>query len=189
MRVDLPLACRLPGEVRLVSLSAADGAEFAAHVLPDVDRLAEFLPWPVPTSQPDGAATWLGRYDAAEEGRVLAAGIRADGRLVGGIVLFHHDPASRAVELGCWAVAEAEGTGAVRAACVEALRIARHDLGVERVEWRCDPLNTRSVTLAERLGFVREGVLRSSYVLRDERRDTVVLGMVGAEVDDAVARG
>lgn len=113
------------------------------------------------------------------------AGIWQDGALVGGIVLFFWSEASAQIELGCWALPVAEGTGVVRAACVEGLRLAR-SWGVERVEWRCDPRNTRSVALAERLGFRLEGVLRSSYVLRGERLDTAVYGLVGAEIDATI---
>ncbi len=147
--------------------------------------MREFLPWPDPTSVETGAAEWLGRYDRGEGGRRLAAGILHDGALVGGIVLFFYDEASAQIELGCWAVADAEGTGAVRAACVEGLRLAR-SWGVERVEWHCDPENARSGALARRLGFQLEGRLRSSYVLRGERRDTEVYGLVGPEIDAAV---
>ena len=100
-------------------------------------------------------------------------------------MLFHHDPAMGSVELGCWVVAEGEGKGAVRAACVEGLRQARRVHGVERVVWQCDPRNTRSRLLAEGLGFRFEGRLRSSYVLRGERLDTDVLSLVGAGIDTA----
>jgi RimJ/RimL family protein N-acetyltransferase len=155
-------------------------------VASDLDRLREFLPWPDPTSTVEGAAEWLARYDRGEDGRRLVAGILHDGALVGGIVLFFWSEPMAQIELGCWAVAGAEGTGAVRAACVEGLRLAR-SWGAERVEWHCDPQNTRSGALARRLGFQLEGTLRSSYVLRDERRDTEVYGLVGAEIDAAIA--
>ena len=100
-------------------------------------------------------------------------------------MLFHHDEATQTIELGCWALAVVEGQGAVRAACVEGLRIAR-GWGVERVQWHCDPRNTRSSGLALRLGFRHEGTLRSSYPLRGERCDTAVYGLVETEIDAAI---
>ena len=66
-------------------------------------------------------------------------------------MLFFYDERSQIIELGCWALSGVEGHGVVRAACVEALRIAR-SWGVERVEWHCDPENARSGALARRLG-------------------------------------
>lgn len=187
--VDVVLECRLPGEVRLRTLTADDAAAFAAHVAADLARLSEFLPWPARTDTPAGAAEWIGRYDRGEEGRALVAGAWHDGALVGGVVLFHHEPAFASVELGCWSVAGAEGSGLVRAACVEALRVARGRLGAERVSWQCDPRNARSFGLALRLGFTHEGTLRSAYVLRDERTDIAVLGMVGDEIERAIGSG
>ena len=147
----------------------------------------EFLPWPERADTPAGAALWVGQYTDGVEGRRLVAGIERDTELLGGIVLFSHEPAFASIELGCWVVAAAEGAGAVRAACVEGLREARREYAVERVVWHCDPENTRSHGLARRLGFQLEGVLRSSYVLRGERRDTELYSLVGREIDAAVA--
>jgi RimJ/RimL family protein N-acetyltransferase len=162
-----------------------DADAFAAHVAADLARLSEFLPWPVRTDTPPGAAEWLRRYDRGEDGRMLVAGVTHDGALVAGVVLMNHDEAAAILELGCWSVAGAEGRGVVRAACVEALRVAR-SRGVERVEWHCDPQNTRSGALARRLGFQLEGTLRSSYPLHGERRDTQVYGLVGSEIDEVL---
>jgi ribosomal-protein-serine acetyltransferase len=185
--LDVALSTRLPGDVRLRRLTAADAVAFAAGMAADLERMSVFLPWPALTATPDGAATWLGRYEAAEGGRRIAGGVWQDGTLVAGMVLFHHDEPSAQIELGCWALAAAEGMGVVRAACVEGLRLAR-SWGIERVEWRCAPENGRSGGLARRLGFTLEGRLRSSYVLGDRRLDTDVYGLVGEEIDRATTR-
>jgi RimJ/RimL family protein N-acetyltransferase len=183
--LDVLLTTGLVGEVRLRRLTALDADAFAAHVAADLARLSEFLPWPARTSTPPGAAEWLARYDRGEDGRKLAAGVMQDGALVAGMVLLNHDEAAAIIELGCWSVAAAEGRGVVRAACVEGLRLAR-SWGVERVEWHCDPQNSRSGALARRLGFQLEGTLRSAYPLRGERRDTEVYGLIGTEIDEAI---
>jgi RimJ/RimL family protein N-acetyltransferase len=154
-------------------------------VAADLARLAAFLAWPERTVTPDGARAFIGPYAAQEGGRRLIAGLWHDGALVGGVVLFEHDERTQTIELGCWAAASVEGRGVVRAACVEALRLAR-SWGVERVQWHCDPRNERSVALAERLGFRHEGTLRSSYPLRGSRCDTAVYGLVEHEIDDAL---
>lgn len=167
-------------------LTAADAEEFAAHVAADLERLREFLPWPERTATPEGAAAWLQPYADRADGRVTCQGIVVDGALVGGIVLFHHDPAMATIELGCWITSGHEGKGLVRAACLEGIRLAR-DLGVQRVVWQCDPRNARSRRLAQRLGFVFEGTLRSSYVVRGERLDTDVFSLVGKEIEAALA--
>lgn len=169
-------------------LTAADAEEFAAHVAADLSRLREFLPWPERTDTPEGAAAWLQPYADQEDGRVVCQGIEVDGALVGGMVLFHHDPVLATAEIGCWIVAGHEGKGLVRTACLDGIRRAR-ELGVQRLVWQCDPRNTRSRRLAERLGFTYEGTLRSSYVVRGERLDTAVFSLVGGEIEEALAHG
>jgi RimJ/RimL family protein N-acetyltransferase len=186
LETPVELTTRLPGRVTFERLTSADAEEFAAHVRSDLDRLRVHLPWPDPTSTPEGAAQWLGAYERQEDGRVGVGGMRHDGQLLGGALLFHHDPDSAVVELGCWVVAAGEGAGVVAAACRVLLAHARGELRAERVEWHAASVNGRSRQLAERLGFVHEGTLRSNYVLRGDRLDTDVLSMVGAELDPFV---
>ncbi len=45
-------------------------------------------------------------------------------------------------------------------------------LGYRRYEWKCDALNERSRSAAERLGFVFEGVFRQATVYKGRSRDT-----------------
>jgi ribosomal-protein-serine acetyltransferase len=175
------------GALRLRRLTVADAPAFAAQTAADHERLREHLLWPDRTTTVEGAEGFLGAYERGEDGRVLVAGVWDARAIVGGALLLHHDPEHGVVELGCWTVAAAEGRGIARAACVELIRVARRDLRVERVTWQCTTPNTRSRALAERLGFVYEGTLRSDYVLHGRRLDTDVLSLVGAELDRAVA--
>jgi ribosomal-protein-serine acetyltransferase len=179
---ELTLDTRHPSPVVLRRLTAADADAFARHVARDLDRLLTYLPWPEATGTPEGAAEWLGRYDRGEDGRVLVAGAWSEGELLGGALLFHHDPVFNNIEVGCWVVAAGEGHGIVSAACRAMLAIARDELHTERVEWRTTTVNPRSRRLAERLGFRHEGTLRSNYVIRGERQDTDVLSLVGDEI-------
>jgi ribosomal-protein-serine acetyltransferase len=181
------LGTGLPGRVELRRLTPADAAAFAAHVASDGARLGEHLAWPAVTGTPEGAGRWLGSYERQEDGRVVVGGAWHEGELVGGALLFQHDPINRNVEIGCWLVAAAEGHGVAAAACRAMLRVARGELEAERVVWHAAPENLRSRRLAERLGFRYEGTARSDYLLRGTRHDTDVLSLVGAEIDAALA--
>jgi ribosomal-protein-serine acetyltransferase len=184
----LALDTRHPSPVTLRRLTTADAEAFARHVAQDSDRLLTYLPWPEATGTPEGAAEWLGPYERNEDGRVVAAGAWSDGgELLGGALLFHHDPTFALVELGCWVVEAGEGHGIAAAACRAMLDIARDELDAERVEWRTTTVNERSRALAERLGFKYEGTLRSNYVLGGERYDTDVLSLVGDEISTTAA--
>ena len=181
------LETTLPAPVTLRRLTSGDAVAFAEHVAADLERLGEYLPWPADTATPEGAERWLGRYERGDDGRVLVAGAWSGSQLVGGAVLFHYDAGQGNIEVGCWVVSAGEGCGVAFSACRELLAIARNELGVERVEWRTAAVNVRSRQLARRLGFRREGTLRSNYVVHETRHDTDVLALVGVEIDRAIA--
>lgn len=183
---DAALETTLPGVVTLRRLTSGDAVVFAEHVAADLERLGEYLPWPAHTATPEGAERWLGRYERGEDGRVLVAGAWSGPQLVGGAVLFGYDAAQGNIEIGCWVVTAGEGYGVAFSACRELLAIARNELRVERVEWRTATANLRSHQLATRLGFRREGTLRSNYVVHETRHDTDVFALVGVEIDRAI---
>lgn len=185
--LDVELATRLPGPVRLRTLTPGDAAIFARHVAADRAHLDRFLAWPAVAGEEAGAAELLAAYADRRDGHVLCAGAFAGDELVAGVVLLGHAPVLATVELGCWAVTAAEGRGVVRAGCVAALGFARDELGAERVVWQAATANTRSRGLAERLGFRHEGVARSACPLAGERLDLDVLSLVGPEIDVAAS--
>lgn len=177
------LTTRLGAPVALRRLTARDAERFAAHVVRGGERLRAHLPWPDVTRTPDEARAWLSPYERCEDGRVVAAGAWRGDELVGGGVLFHHDAAAATVDLGTWVVGDAAGAGVAAAVCRELIARARGELAVHRITWQCAARNEASLRLAQRLGFRHEGTLRQSYVLRDERIDLHVLGLVGSEID------
>jgi RimJ/RimL family protein N-acetyltransferase len=68
------------------------------------------------------------------------------------------------------------------------LEFAFGTLDLIRVEADVDPRNERSLRMLERLGFVREGFLRSRYVVAGEIQDTVFLGLLREEWKHVPAR-
>jgi len=52
------------------------------------------------------------------------------------------------------------------------------ELGVDKVLIRCASTNKASRAVAERLGFVIEGVLREQFIWDNEAHDIVVYGML-----------
>ena len=46
------------------------------------------------------------------------------------------------------------------------------ELGYRRLEWKCDSLNARSRSAAERLGLTYEGTFRQATVYKGRNRDT-----------------
>ncbi len=60
-------------------------------------------------------------------------------------------------------------------------RFAFSELGIVRLELTCGPDNVASQRVAERCGFVREGVMREHVAFRGGRRDTVLFSLLAGD--------
>lgn len=106
-----------------------------------------------------------------------------DGRLVGSVGARLLDPAHAVAEVGYWMAREVRGRGlATRALQLVAGWL--FDAGIERLQLQADVQNEASQRVAEKAGFTREGVLRSSrYNERRQRRvDFVVFSLLPGEL-------
>jgi RimJ/RimL family protein N-acetyltransferase len=100
------------------------------------------------------------------------------------------DVDDRSVEIGGTFYAPAYQRTGVNTECKHLLlRHAFEVWGCIRVQLKTDALNTRSQAAIERIGAVREGVLRNHMVLPSGRiRDSVVYSIIDSEWPDVKAR-
>jgi RimJ/RimL family protein N-acetyltransferase len=149
-----------------------------AEDLDDVDALLEdpdvlrFTRLPVPPP-PGYARTWLERYEAGrlEGTREAFAALDDDGRFVGLALAVDIDREGREVELGYITAPAARGRGVATAMLDALTRWALDELRALRVTLIIDVENRASSRVAERCGYVLEGVMRSSYLKDDVRID------------------
>ena len=85
--------------------------------------------------------------------------MRRPGELLGSVSLDLF-PDRQAAEIGYWVKREARRRGVAVAAAHLLVRWAFEEVGVERLEILTYPGNAASQALAEKLGFLREGLLR-----------------------------
>jgi RimJ/RimL family protein N-acetyltransferase len=153
---------------------------------------AEILRWcpgiPRPYTRDDAQAfvagtIGLGPHQLAvtEEGRVVGSiGIGVDDSETG-YVGYWHD--SRTGHLGYWCAAEARRRGITTLALRALCRYGYDELALERLELVTDPDNLASQRVAEKVGFRREGVLRSHLPHPDgRRRDSVMFSLLPGEL-------
>ena len=107
------------------------------------------------------------------------------GEVLGSIGLRHlADIETGASEIGYWVKRDARGRGVAKRALHVLSRWASEEVGIPRLQLRADELNEPSKRVAEAVGFVREGVLRSSrYNARQQRRvDFVMYSLLPGEL-------
>ncbi|MFI1015571.1 GNAT family N-acetyltransferase [Streptomyces sp. NPDC020965] len=156
--------------------------EFLAHMDRGREYIGEYIGLPDVTQDLDAARAYLGSYaekQAADAGRIF--GIWLDGTLVGGVLFRTFDAASGTCEVGCWLEPAAVGRGLVTRAAGVLIDWAVEERGIHRVEWVVSAGNRASVKVAERLGMVRDGVLREAHPYRGVRHDLEVWSTLAPE--------
>lgn len=139
---------------------------------PDVQRFTR-VPVPAP---PDFPRTWLGRYEEGRRdgSREAFAIVGQEGTFLGLALAPRIDREAREVELGYIVAPSARGRGVATAGLRLLTDWAFDELGALRIELLIDIDNEPSKRVAERSGYVREGVLRSTYLKQDLRSDTEI---------------
>ncbi len=151
------------------------------------DYVAEIEHLPVPFDD-EGGRKWIARQHAhMENGRGWTFAILelATGEAVGGVgLLFRHPPG--AAEPGVWVVAEKGGHGiaerATRLLCRWALTT---ETGIARLQATVAPWNLPSQRVLEKVGFVREGLLRAYASWRGSPQDVLLYSLLARDLDDA----
>lgn len=150
---------------------------FTEHDLGDIDQLISDpdvlsrtrIPEPPPPGFP---RQWLARYERGrEDGTAEAFVIHENGRFLGLAMAPVIDPEGDEVELG-YIVAPAErGRGVATQALRWLTTWAFEELGAQRITLIIDVENEPSRKVAQRCGYVREGLMRSTHLKQDRRVD------------------
>lgn len=169
------------GRVRLRPHRPGDLQDFfALYADPPVMRYWSFPAW---THVDQARERFEGALAAHDPTRLLCWAV-ADGdsdRLVGGITLFAIHPEQRRAEIGYALHSSQWGRGHARNALRAVLDHAFGPLGLRRVEADIDPRNAASCRVVERLGFVREGVLRERWSVGGELQDSALYGLLARD--------
>jgi RimJ/RimL family protein N-acetyltransferase len=126
---------------------------------------------PSPYTEADARA-WL----VSDEEETFAIVHKSTGELLGSIGVRY--PGSGVGEVGYWVKREARGGGVATRALALVARWALEERHLGRFQLRADVENEASQRVAEKAGFVREGVLRSELLMKGERRDVVMYSLV-----------
>lgn len=103
-------------------------------------------------------------------------------RFIGVIGLNRIDKKNGSANIGYWIRRGATGNGYATAALKLVAKWGFTELNLNRVEALCAIGNLSSIRVAEKAGFLREGVLRGRFMLKGSPHDAVLLAMLREEV-------
>jgi len=103
-------------------------------------------------------------------------------KYAGSTRFYDYRPNHQAIQLGyTWYGKDFWGTGLNKNCKLLMLEFAFESLGLERVEFRADNNNARSIAAMKSLGCTVEGILRSHCLAHTGRRDSIILSILKEE--------
>jgi RimJ/RimL family protein N-acetyltransferase len=135
---------------------------------------------PTPYSEAEARAFLAHVTQGPEDQLNLAITRVEDGSVAGSITIWLVKP--QVAEFGYWAAPEARGRGYTPRALRLFAEWAFDELKVARLQLGTIPGNVASERVAEKVGFTREGILRSFLDQRGERRDVTMWSLLPGEL-------
>jgi [ribosomal protein S5]-alanine N-acetyltransferase len=180
----MPIVAPGPIESRRVLLRLAAEADLPALLQVNGDaEVTRFLPYATWNSMADADA-WYQRMSGLQAAGVAWQFVvthRASGTAIGTCLLFRFDEGSARAELGYVLGRAHWGQGLMHEALSALITTAFGALSLRRLEAEVDPRNLVSAHLLQRLGFVKEGLLRQRWVTKGVPTDVEVYGLLGHE--------
>ena len=163
----------------LRQIAEEDAEEISALIDRNRVHLREWLPWLDNSNGIHDTARFIGRsLEQAADDNGFTFAIVCDGVLTGVIGQHYLDSLNRRTELGYWLDALHQGRGIVTQSTARLTDYAFTEQACNRVILHCAFGNLKSRAVAERLGFVQEGILREAEWLYDHYVDLVVYSML-----------
>lgn len=144
-------------------------------------ELCQWMPWCHPNYQRKDSVDWInscpGQWESGDAYGLLIFD-RESHELVGGCGLNAIDKDRRRANLGYWVRSSRTGQGIATSAARRLAVWALEDLKMMRLEIVAGLGNTGSQRVAEKVGAVREGVLRNRVRVGDRWHDAVMYSLV-----------
>lgn len=154
-------------------------------VIASLPELHQWLPWAhINYSRLDAVNYIKDSVRSWREGHAYDFAIRRrdePDHHIGNVSVWYLSRGFRSGEVGYWVRTDATGAGAASEVTRRILRVGFEELGLHRLILRIAIGNRASERVAEKLGFVREGVLREEIKVRGEWLDHSVWGMLEHE--------
>ncbi|NLU68806.1 GNAT family N-acetyltransferase [Streptomyces sp. HNM0574] len=159
----------------------ADAEDMLAfESLPEVARYLFNEPR-TPEDNAKELATRQGQTALRKEGDTLMLAVELDGTVIGYTLLVWLSEEHKQGEFGYVLHPAHHGKGYATEASVEMLRIGFEQLGLHRIIGRCDPRNTGSAAVMERIGLRKEAHFVESEIFKGEWGGELHYAMLATE--------
>lgn len=147
------------------------------------EHLRPWFPWADTTLSVDDSKIFIEKCrDGFEQKKSLDLGVWYEGEYVGSMGFHTIRKTHEWVEIGYWLSKDCTGKG-IMTECVKAMvNYGFNDLGLHRIQIKCDADNVKSKAIPERLGFTLEGTTREDHKKEDGRfSDGLIYGLLRSE--------
>lgn len=173
---------KLDDDTQIRSYNIDDAPALHAVLKREHEHLLVWMPWPdAEKTLGDRREFIRGCIQQEADSDGFQTAILHRDELAGSVGFHGIDHANRSTSIGYWLLERHQGRGIMTRACKALLDHALLELKLNRVEIRCATENTRSRAIPERLGFVKEGVLRQVQWLHNRYVDHVVYSMLAKD--------
>ena len=154
------------------------------------DRLARWEPWAEQPATLDSTRAYIrAALEDFVRGRQISTIIAADrGRRFVGRCGIRINPYTRTGDIGYWIDADYEGRGITSRSARALISKAFEERELSKMELRTTVENTRSRGVAERLGFVYEGLLPAGLQFSNRAADVALYGVTAKQWSWAIPR-
>lgn len=185
MRRPLPTTARRTPRLVLRPFHRRDADALVEAVWASLPELSRWLPWPHPRYGRSDALRFIRDSGAAwQEGRAhdLSIHTHTDGAThLGNISVWPTSRREQAGEAGYWVRSDATRQGIATEAAARVLQVAFEEMALHRVILRVAVGNRASERVAEKLGFVCEGLLRKEVLVAGSWLDHTLWAMLDEE--------
>jgi ribosomal-protein-serine acetyltransferase len=161
--------------IHLELLNEVHGETVFNLIEANVDHLSLHLPWVKYMTSIDHFMNFIKvsklKMDSGDE---ISCVIFYQDKIVGRIGLYQIDYNNNCASIGYWLGKEFQGHGIISQSAIALMKHAFDKLKLNRIELRCSTTNLKSQNIAERIGFVKEGILRQAEKHDDHFVDLLV---------------
>jgi ribosomal-protein-serine acetyltransferase len=106
------------------------------------------------------------------------------GIAIGRIGVYKIDHQNKIGEIGYWLVKNMQGKGIITRTCKTIIDFCFINLDLNRIEIKCGKENLKSKTIAEKLNFSNEGIIRQGELLHEKFIDLNLYSLLKEEISD-----